>query len=189
MTESKLAENRVELTWVAKLPFVRDPVFIRQMSLVFVIPLIVVGIVLAIILWPLDAESLSMILRIILVVAAVMLALYAFVIFGVLRGRQELRYTLDARGVREETAGALKHMNIVKLLLVLSGNPTYAGIGLMAQGPQSTRITWKRVQKFVPDPQTQTITLRKGRTDLMIIHCTAENYAQVLAWVQEHAGR
>jgi Ca2+/Na+ antiporter len=189
MIEPKLTENPSELTWVARLPFARDPVFIRQMSLVFVLPLVVVGFLLVVLLWPLDMQSLSMILKIVLVVAAVMLVLYVFVIFGVLRGRQEIRYTLDAKGAREETAGPLKHMNLVKLLLVLSGKPTYAGIGLMAQGPKSERITWKRIEKLVPDPQAKTITLRKGRTDLMVLHCTEENYEQVLAWVQAHAGR
>jgi hypothetical protein len=78
----------------------------------------------------------------------------------------------------------LKHMNIVKLLLVLSGKPTYAGIGLMAQGPKSEQTTWKRVQKVIPDPDAKTITLRKGRTDLAVLCCTQENYDQVLAWVQ-----
>jgi hypothetical protein len=183
----KSSENPAELTWVAKLPFVRDPVFIRQMSLVFVVPLLVVGLLLVVIDWPPDMQRLGLILRIVLVTGAVMLALYLFVIFGVLRGRQELRYTLDAQGVREETAGPLKHMNIVKLLLVLSGKPTYMGIGLMAQGPKSERITWKRIEKYVPDPQARTITLRKGRTDLMVLHCIEENYEQVLTWVETHA--
>lgn len=189
MIEPKLTENPSELTWVAKLPFARDPVFIRQMSLVFVLPLVVLGFLLVVTLWPLDMESLSMILRIVLVTGGVLLALYVFVIFGVLRGRQEIRYTLDEKGVREETAGPLKYMNIARLLLVLSGKLTYAGIGLVAQRPKPERITWKRVQKFVPDPQTKTITLRKGRTDLTVLHCTEENYEQVLTWVQAHAGR
>jgi hypothetical protein len=80
-------------------------------------------------------------------------------------------------------------MNIVKSLLVLSGKPTYAGIGLMAQGPKSERLTWKQVQEAVPDPQARTIALRKGRVDVMVLHCTEENYEQVLAWVQTHVGR
>lgn len=189
MIEPKLAENPSELTWVARLPFARDPVFIRQMSLVFVLPLIVVGFLLVVILWPLDMENLSMILKIVLVAGGVVLALYGFVIFAVLRGRQERRYTLDEKGVREEAAGPLKYMNVVKLLLVLSGKPTYAGIGLMAQGAKYERVTWERVQEFVPDPQAKTITLRKGRTDLMDLYCTEENYEQVLTWVQAHVGR
>ena len=189
MTESKLTENPSELTWVAKLPFARDPVFIRQMSLVFVLPLVVVGFLLVIILWPLDMENLSMILKIVLVTGGVVLVLYVFVIFAVLRGRQERRYTLDGKGVREEAAGPLKYMNVVKLLLVLSGKPTYAGIGLMAQGSKSERVTWERVQEFVPDPQAKTITLRKDRTDLIALCCTGENYEQVLTWVQAHVSR
>jgi hypothetical protein len=189
MDESKLAKDPSELTWVARLPFARDPVFIRQMTLVFVLPLVVLGLLLVIISWPLDMESVGLVLRIVLVTGAVLLALYVFVIFGVLRGRQEIRYTLDEQGIREETAGPLKYMNIVKFLLLLSGKPTYAGIGLMAQGPKSEHVIWKRVQEAVPDPQARTITLRKGRADVMVLHCTEENYEQVLARVQAHAGR
>jgi len=188
MIEPKSTEHPSELTWVAKLPFVRDPVFIRQMSLVFVLPLVFLGLLLVIIQWPLDMQDVSMIVKIVLLTGGVVLALYLFVVFGVLRGRQELRYTLDAKGVCEATAGPLKHMNLVKLLLVLSGKPTYAGIGLMAQGPKSERITWKRIERFVPDPQAKTIALRKGRTDLMVLHCTQDNYEQVLTWVQTHVG-
>jgi len=54
----------------------------------------------------------------------------------------------------------------------------------MAQGPKSERITWKRVEPIVPDPDAKTVTLRKGRTNLMVLHCTDENYEQVLGWVQ-----
>ena len=187
MIESKL-ENP-ELTWVAKLPFVRDPVFIRQMSLVFVLPLVVLGCLLVVISWPLDMESFGMISKIVLVTGGVVLVFYVFVIFGVLRGRQEIHYTLDAKSAREETAGPLKYMNVIKSLLVLSGKPTYAGIGLMAQGPKSERVTWKQVQEFVPDPRAKTITLHKSRTDLMLVYCTEENYEQVLTWVQAHAGQ
>ena len=187
MVEPKSTQNLPELTWVARLPFARDPVFIRQMSLVFVLPLVMLGFLLVIISWPLDMQSLSVILKVVLVTGGVMLVLYAIVIFGVLRGRQEVRYTLDEKGIREETAGPLKYMNIVKLLLVLSGKPTYAGIGLMAQGPKSKRTTWKQVQEVEPDRPAKTITLRKGRADLTVLHCTDENYEQVLTWVQAHA--
>jgi len=189
MIEPKRTKNPSELTWVARLPFARDPVFIRQMSLVFVLPLVVLGLLLVVILWPLDIESLSLIFKIVLMTGGVMLALYVLVIFGVLRGRQEVRYTLDEKGIREETAGPLKYMNIVKFLLVLSGKPTYTGIGLMAQGPKSVQMTWKQVQEFVPDPQAKTISLRKGRADWIVLHCTRENYEQVWAWVQAHAER
>jgi hypothetical protein len=57
-----------ELTWMAKLPLGRDPVFVRQMSLVFVIPLLIVGMLLVVLEWPPDAEQLGSILRVVLTV-------------------------------------------------------------------------------------------------------------------------
>jgi hypothetical protein len=188
MIEAMKSDNLSELTWVARLPLARNHVFVRQMSLVFLIPLAVLGIIMLAIEWPLDLQRLGLIAKVVLLTGTVMLFLYLFVIFAVLRGHQEIRYTLDAKSAREQTAGPLKYMNIVKLLLVLSGKPTFASIGLMAQGPKSARITWKRVEKVVPNPGGKTISLRKGRTDLMVIHCTEENYIEVLNWVHVHAG-
>ena len=189
MNVSERGSNPAELTWVAKLPFVRDPVFLRQMALVFVLPLLFLAILLLIISWPLDREALLMVLKVVLLTGGVMLALYAFVILGILRGRQEIRYTLNAQGVLTETAGPLKHMNLVKLLLMLSGKPTFVGIGMITQGPQSERVAWEDVQTCVPDPQARTITLRKRRTDLMVIHCTEGTSESVHGWVVTHMGQ
>lgn len=189
MSQPQQTTGPSELTWVAKLPLARDPVFVRQMSLVFVIPLLVVGMLLVILDWPPNAEQLASILRVVLIVGGVMLALYLVIIFGVLRGRQELRYTLDAKGASEQTAGPLKHINLVRTLLMLTGKPTYVGIGMITRGPVSERVTWKRVQKVIPEPQARTITLRKGRTDLMVIRCTEENFEPALSWVRSHVGQ
>lgn len=189
MAFSKTSKNGSEFTWIARLALLRDAVFVRQMALVFVVPLLVLGLLLVVLDWPPDRERLGLILRVVLGIAALFLALYAFVIFGVLRGRQEIRYTLDETGVRMETAGPLKYMNWVRLLLVLSGKPTYAGIGLITPGPQADHIPWKQVQKVIADPQAMTITLRRQRTDLMVIYCTAENYEQVLTRVRTNAAQ
>lgn len=189
MTSSETSKHGSEFTWIARLALLRDAVFVRQMALVFVVPLLVLGLLLVVLDWPPDRERLGLILRVVLGIAALFLALYAFVIFGVLRGRQEIRYTLDETGVRMETAGPLKYMNWVRLLLVLSGKPTYAGIGLITPGPQADHIPWKQVQKVIADPQAMTITLRRQRTDLMVIYCTAENYEQVLTRVRTNAAQ
>lgn len=186
MSQSTAPEKTLELTWVAKLPLARDPVFVRQMAMVFLLPLLVLGLILAVIEWPLDLQSLGTVLQVVLLTGAVLLVLYLLVIFGVLRGRQEIRYTLDGKGVHQEVAGPLKYMNWVKFLLVLSGKPTYAGIGLLATGPQSARLTWKRVESIAPDSQARTIGLRKDRTELLLLHCTEDNYEQVLARVESH---
>jgi hypothetical protein len=86
MDDSTPTTKTPELAWVVRLPFARDPVFIRQMALVFVLPLVVLGLLLVIILWPLDRESLGLVLRIVLVTGGVVLALYALVIFGCCAG-------------------------------------------------------------------------------------------------------
>ena len=189
MSELERRGDPSQITWVAKLPFARDPVFLRQMTLVILVPLAVVAVILIAILWPLDRASVVLIVRIVLVAGGFVLVLYLFVIFGVLRGRQQLRYTLDDEGVRVETAGPLKHMGIVKRLLILSGKPTYVGIGLMAQGPTSENVAWSELDGFTPDPHARTITLRVGKKDFAIVRCTKDNYEDVLASVERHVRR
>lgn len=181
-----VTEDRTELTWIAKLPLARNRVFVRQMALVLVIPLALLGLLMLVLEWPPDLWSLGVVAKVVLLTGAILLALCLLVVFGVLRGRQELRYTLDAEGVRETTAGPLKHMNIVRLLLVLTGKPTYAGIGLITPGPQSAGAAWKHIDTVVPDARARTITLRTGRTDSLVVHCTPKTYEQALAWVQAH---
>jgi len=179
-------DSIAELTWIAKQSLVRDRVFVRQMSLAFGLPLVFLGILMLILSWPPERDSLILVLKIVLVTGGVVGVLYLFTIFGVLRGRRETRYVLDDKGVLEETAGPLKYMNIVKMLLIASGKPTYAGIGMLARGPKSIRVTWKQIQKYSADPQAKTISLRKGRTELLHIRCTDENYQQVLNWIKKH---
>lgn len=182
-----MTEDRTELSWVAKLPLARNRVFVRQMALVLLIPLVFLGLLMLVLEWPPDLRGLGVVAKVVLLTGSILLALCLFVVFGVLRGRQELRYTLDAEGVRETTAGPLKHMNIVRLLLVLTGKPTYAGIGLITPGPHSAGVAWGCVDTVVPDPRTRTITLCTGSTDQLVIHCTLANYEQALAWAKAHA--
>jgi hypothetical protein len=190
MGESQARRGANQLTWVAKESLVRNPVFVRQMALVLIIPLMVLGLIMCIISWPPSGETLGMLLRVVGITGGILLALTLFVVFVVLGGRQQTRYTLDEQGIRAKAAGALKHMNLVKALLVLTGKPTYAGIGLLTPGTQSWQVAWEDLRGADFDPQALKVTLHTRDEDdgaePLTVLCTPENFAAVREWV---AGR
>lgn len=183
MGQSQARQGSSTLTWVAKESLVRNPVFVRQMALVLIIPLVVLALIMLIVSWPPSAETLGMLLRVVGITGGILLALTLFVVLVVLGGRQQTRYTLNAKGIQAQAAGALKHMNLVKALLVLTGKPTYAGIGLLTPGTQTWRVAWEDVRGADFDPQALTVTLHTGEADdeaePLVLHCTAENFAAV----------
>lgn len=190
MGESQARGRAEGLTWVAKESLVQNPVFVRQMALVLIIPLMVLGLIMCIISWPPSGETLGMLLQVVGITGGILLALTLFVVFVVLGGRQQTRYTLNAKGIQAQAAGALKHMNLVKALLVLTGKPTYAGIGLITPGTQGWRVTWEEVRGADFDPQALKVTLHTRDEDdgaePLTVLCNAENFAAVQQWI---AGR
>ncbi|MFQ5460746.1 MAG: hypothetical protein ACE5EL_08135, partial [Anaerolineae bacterium] len=150
------------ITWVARSSLWSDPVVAKQLAFVFGFPLLFLFALLLVISRPLDLETVAAQAKFTLMVAAVIAGLLAFVVVVLLRGRTETRYTVDAEGVKEETAGFLRYMNVVKALLLLSGRPSAMGAGLLAQGPTSTSVPWQRVDGFLSDPVARTVTLNRG---------------------------
>ncbi len=156
------------------------------MLLVFLLPLLFLALLMVASFWPLDAESLKMIAMILLATGGVVLFLYLVVIFIGLRGREDIRYSLDDDGICKAVSGLLKHMNVIKWLLMLSGRPTYVGIGLMTRDTKPERMQWSQIKKIHPDPKNNTIFLNENLDTSMPIYCTEENYRQVLEWIQTH---
>ena len=161
----------------------------KQLALAFGLPLLLLFALLLVISRPLDLETVAAQAKFTVLVAAVIAGLLAFVVVVLLRGRTETRYTLDAEGVKEETAGFLKYMNVVKALLLLSGRPSAMGAGLTAQGPTAVSVPWSRVDGFACDAAARTVTLSRAGRGVMVVRCAADNYAQVLMRVEGAVGR
>jgi len=172
------------LIWNVAFSLLRDTTVVKQLAFVIGIPLILVFILLMIILWPIELETFWWLLKIILAITAFVVLLFTFVVLVLFRGRQEIRYTLDARGIKGESGGIVKYMGIVKWLLILSGKPSAMGVGLLAQSPYAETVEWKIVDEIVPNSEQKTITLLKSRQPLMVVHCTEQNYVEVLQRAQ-----
>lgn len=107
--------------------------------------------------------------------------IFIMVLYG---GRYSAGYIIDEHGIRNYTLHKQAKKNIiVNGLLVfiglLSGKPSTAGIGLLAQSRQSVFVKWGGIRKVRIYPDTRTIIIKGGFADKVALFCTADNFQQV----------
>lgn len=185
-----VAPGAAPMEWVAALSILRNRVVVRQLSLVFAIPLAVLALILALILRPSGAVEWGFLARIVLIAAAVFLGLLLIAVLAVYGGHYEYEFRLDGEGIGGRPHGRTAKTNrIANLLLVLSGRPGPSGAGLAAQARQEEYVAWAAVDTVVADARQRTITLQKGRRPLMVVPCDQEHYGAVLAAAEQAAAR
>lgn len=97
----------------------------------------------------------------------------------VFRGRVQVRYTIDADGIRMDTIdpmarGAGRAATVIGLL---SGKPGLAGAGLIAQSRESEAVRWRGGFRADTDPDALHITIRNRWRPILYVQCTPETYA------------
>jgi hypothetical protein len=176
---------QTEMEWVATLTILQNKVVRKQLSAVFLIPLLVLFVILTLIFWPLDGESVRILAQILAITGGILLALLLAAIFLVYGGKYEYKFHLDERGVRGRPHGRTARKNkIGNALLILSGQPGAAGAGLLAAARQEEYVAWQNVDAVVPDERDKTITLRQGKRPLMVIPCGEAHFTAVLHFAQ-----
>ncbi len=179
-----------QLTWVANRPILRDPIVVRQLALVFAIPLVVLFIVLGIIQWPWDADTWRILGGVMLITGGVFLALMLMGIAVVAVGGYRVMYRLDDEGIGGLPHGRTAIKNaVVNGLLILSGRPSAMGAGLLAQSNQAEYTAWRDVDRIETDPRRRTLTLYRGRRPVMMVACDDAHYDAVLEAAQAAAAR
>jgi hypothetical protein len=169
------------LEWVAPFPIWRNRVVIQQLALVFVIPLVILSVILALILWPRDSETLVFLGEIVLITAGVFLILLLIGVAVVSAGGSEMEYRLNEQGIGGRPYGRTAKKNtVINTLLVFSGRPTAMGAGVLAQSRQVEYTAWKDVHRVETDPKRRTIALYKGRWPVMVVACDDAHYEAVL---------
>ncbi|MPN57937.1 hypothetical protein SDC9_205633 [bioreactor metagenome] len=119
---------------------------------------------------------------------AVLLFLTWLFIMAVYRGKYEVEFVLDDKGVLCRTqAKQAKKNRIVNALTVilglLTGKPAAAGAGMLAQSRQEVSLRWNRVTRAKYKPKSRTILLRGGWTENIALFCADDNYEQIEAFV------
>jgi len=178
------------MEWVATLSILQNKVIMRQLALIFFIPLGFLFLVLLLADWPPDLENLVFNLKIVLITAGIFLALLLIAIGLVYGGRYEYEFRLNKKGIGGRPHGRTAKKNaIANFLLMFSGNPTAMGAGASAEARQIEYVAWKDVDRVVPDERRKTIALQKGKRPLMVVPCDEEHYEAVLKFARKAAAR
>ena len=173
--ESALGDIPSSLQWRASVRVFGNTVIVKQLGIAIGIPFGLVALVIALT----SGKSVYTFYALGLI-GAVLLLTWLFVMV-VYRGRYEAEFVLNDKGALCRTqAGQAKTNRIVNGLAIflglLSGKPSVAGAGLLAQSRQEVFIRWSRVQAVKYKPRQRTILLRSGIAERVALFCTRENY-------------
>jgi hypothetical protein len=178
------------MEWVATLSILQNKVVVRQLGYVFFIPLIVLGIILTLIIWPSDAQEWGFVGQIVLITAAVFLGLLLVAILLVYGGKYEYQFRLNEKGIGGRPYGLTAKKNkVTNFLLMFSGQPTAVGTGMLAEARQIEYVAWKDVDTVITDEKHKTLTLHKGKRPLMVVPCDAEQFPAIQQFAQDAATR
>jgi hypothetical protein len=122
----------------------------------------------------------------------IILILGTMLLLWILYGnRFETRFIINSKGVKLFLrAGTRKKSRIVSFLLIFAGmaskKPGFVGMGLMSQSQESFSARWKDIYSYQPYPGIYCIVLRNSWRKLAILHCSKENYQQVLQTIDHY---
>ena len=167
-----------KIQWQISVPIFRNTVILKQLGLAIGIPFGLVALVIG-----LSSGKSIYTLYGLGLIAALLFLTWLF-IMTIYRGKYEAEFVLDGKGVLCSTqAKQAKKNRIINALTVvlglLSGKPTAAGAGMLAQSRQEVFLNWNRVTKVKCKPNSRTILLRGGWTEQIALFCADENYLQI----------
>lgn len=104
-------------------------------------------------------------------------------------GKYKVEFILDKNGARCKTQKnqAKKNKTINRLTVVLgllSGKPTAAGAGMLAQSRQDIFIKWNQITKVKYKQKKSIIILKAGIMNSIVLFCSNDNYIQAKAFIK-----
>lgn len=176
------------LQWEIKVSIFKNSVILKQLGLAIGIPFGLVALIIALS----SKGSRDTIYALGLI--ALLLILTWLLIMLVYRGKYEVEFVLDNNGVlcrtKARQAKRNRVMNSLTVILgLLTGKPTVAGAGLLAQSRQEVFIRWSHVTKVKYKPQRHTVLIRSGWTDQIALFCTQDNYDLVERLIRQKTGQ
>ncbi len=166
------------MRWQISVPIFKNEVILKQLGIAIGIPFGLLVVILIVI------SQHNVYLLYALGLIGALMVLSWLLIMLVYRGKYEAEFVLDHKGVLCRTqAGQAKKNRVMNSLTVflglLSGKPTVAGAGMLAQARQEVFIRWARVVKVKYKPKSCTIMLSGGFAENIALFCTEENYSHV----------
>jgi hypothetical protein len=182
-----MAQRAEKIQWQISVPIFRNTIILKQLGLAVGLPFGLVALVIGLV----SGKSIYTLYALGLIAA--LLLLTWLLIMAIYRGKYELEFRLDDKGVlcRTQARKAKKNRIINALTVVLgllSGKPAAAGAGMLAQTRQEVFIRWNRVTKVKYKPKSCTILLRGGFAEQIALFCTPQNYMRMKDLIIENTG-
>ena len=176
------------LKWQISVPLFRNAVIMRQLGLAIGVPFGIVALVIGLA----SGKSVYTLYGLGLIFALLFLT-WIFVLV-VYRGKYDAEFVLDKNGIRCRTqANQAKKNRVVNALAVvfglLSGSPSAAGAGMLAQSRQEVFLRWSCVTKVRYKPKSCTILLWEGFSGQVALFCTEDGYPHIEREVRLHTAQ
>jgi hypothetical protein len=171
--------------WEVNVPIFKNTVILKQLGLAVGIPFGLVALVIVLV----SGRSRDT-LYALGFIAALLILTWLFVM-AAYRGKYEVEFVLDGKGVLCRTQAKQARKNrivntLTVMLSLISGKTAAAGAGMLAQSRQEVSLRWNRITKVKYKPKSRTILLRGGWTEQIALFCTGENYEQVESFVRRN---
>jgi len=188
MTEGTAGETGV-IEWEARVPLLTSRFRLWDFGKVIVISVAIMYALVAIMGWFVDGEFVLMPLMVILIAAGAMAALFAIACL-LLGNRFTMRLAVGPEGVAYSSGAAERRWNRAAIIVgILAGSAGTAGAGLLASSREEGGFPWSDVHRANEHPAQRVISLRDSWHVLLRLHCTPDNYEQVLAIVRAGIAR
>lgn len=167
-----------KVEWKISVPIFRNSLILKQLGLALGIPFGIIVLVIT-----LGSERNIYTLYALSLICLLLFLTWLLIVI-VYRGKYDVEYLLDNRGVscrtQEKQAKANRRINGLTVVLgLLSGKPSAAGAGMLAQSRQYEFLKWSDVTRVRYKPRQKVIVLRGGWTEKITLFCSKENYAQI----------
>jgi hypothetical protein len=170
------------IIWETAIPLLTSRDIVLGVIKGFGIALFVIGALMTLILGSQgEWQALPALLGMMALITFALLVVAALVMMVVFRNRLRVRYTIDAEAIRFELIDTTARTTnrLAFWLGVLTGRPQAIGAGLLAQSQETMTLSWSGAFAADCDSRRRLVTLKNRWRNLLVIHCTEANYAQV----------
>jgi len=178
MIDKSITDTKME--WEISVPIFRNPIIMKQLGIAIGIPfgLLLIFLVIA-----------KAFYGALLVSALILLTILFVLIFW--GGKYQVGFVLDQNGIRcftqKDQAKKNLIINTITIALgFLSGKPTVAGSGILAQSRQDLMISWKNIRKVKYLKSKNIVMVKGGFTENIAVFCTSSNFDAAETFIRNY---
>lgn len=173
--------NQTKFCWEIDVPIFKNNVILKELGIALGIPF---GLLILILLFVSGGDISAEGIGYPLIAIGILFTFGILFVMLVYGGKYSAGYVIDNNGILNYTQKKQAKQNkIINALLVLggllSGKPSTAGAGILAQSRQSVFVKWKSIRKVKVYPNSKSIVIKGGFAEKIALFCSDENFEYV----------